>query len=185
MILRIGGITCSKPYIGASTWSIAAMASLWLLKMAVHRLVGSGLLGALRIQRDTVRSEISKPSIFQFTMNARCASSGVLGDHAEDEISRFSADALPACPSLVPREPRPIQFETGSVSSRNRLRLDKNQRLLPATPNLPQHHPKQSVRTGQSRLRMPSPQDRKLLPKRHVFQEQVSAGAKESGKRDK
>jgi hypothetical protein len=31
----------------------------------------------------------------------------------------------------------------------------------------------------------PSPQDRKLLPKRHVFQEQIPATAKELGKWDK
>src|SRR5450631_9693 len=40
------------------------MASRWLLRMAAHRLAGSGRLGALRIQRNTVRSERSKPSIF-------------------------------------------------------------------------------------------------------------------------
>jgi hypothetical protein len=85
----------------------------------------------------------------------------------------------------MPRGPRPIQLETGSVPSRNRLRLDKNQRLFPSTPNPAQYHPKQSVRTGQSRLRAPSPQDRKLLPKRHVFQKQIPATAKELGKWDK
>lgn len=40
------------------------MASRWLLKNAVHRPTGSGFLGALRIQRKTVRSERSKLSIF-------------------------------------------------------------------------------------------------------------------------
>jgi hypothetical protein len=34
-------------------------------------------------------------------------------------------------------------------------------------------------------MQMPSPQDRKLLPKRQVFQEQIPARAKQSGKCDK
>jgi hypothetical protein len=54
-----------------------------------------------------------------------------------------------------------------------------NQRLLPANPKLWQHHPTQSVRSGESRLREPLPQDDKLSPKRHVFLEQISARAKD------
>ncbi|MGA2654017.1 MAG: hypothetical protein ABSF28_26145 [Terracidiphilus sp.] len=118
---------------------------------------------------------------FQLAMNARRAPSSVLGDHSEDDLAQFSADALPACPSLMPRDPRPIQFETGSVPSRNRLRLDKNQRLFPSTPDSAQYRPKRSVRTGRSRLRVSSPQDCKLLPKRHVFQDKVPATAKQLG----
>ena len=43
--------------------SIAAKASRWLLKNVFQRFAGSGFLGAFRIHRSTVRSEISKPSI--------------------------------------------------------------------------------------------------------------------------
>ena len=43
--------------------SMAAIASRWLLRNAVHRFAGSGFLGALRIQRNTVRPEMSKSSI--------------------------------------------------------------------------------------------------------------------------
>jgi hypothetical protein len=106
----------------------------------------------------------------------------VRGNHAEDAFAQFPAHRLSSCPSLMPREPRPIQFETGSVPSRNRRRLGKNQRLLPAAPNPPQDNPKQSVGTRESRPRMPSPQDRRPLPKRHVFQDQIPARAKESSK---
>jgi hypothetical protein len=55
-----------------------------MLRKAAHRLAGSGLLGALRIQRNTVRSETSKPSIFQFTVDARCTPCGIFRDHAKD-----------------------------------------------------------------------------------------------------
>jgi hypothetical protein len=44
--------------------TIAAIASRWLLRNAAQRLADSGFLGAFRIQRRTVRSEISYPSIF-------------------------------------------------------------------------------------------------------------------------
>src|ERR1039457_1509510 len=53
-----------KVNVGTVKKSIAAIASRWLHRNAAHRLAGSGLLGALRIQRRTVRSETSKPSIF-------------------------------------------------------------------------------------------------------------------------
>jgi hypothetical protein len=117
---------------------------------------------------------------FQFAMDSGRTPSPVLGNHAEDEFAQFPADAPSSCPNLMPREPRPISLEPCSMPAHNSFRLDENQRLLPATPNPPQHHPKQLVRTGESRLRMPSPQDRKLLPKRHVFQDQIPARAKET-----
>jgi hypothetical protein len=44
--------------------SIAAIASRWLFRNSAQRFAGSGFLGALRIQRRTVLSERSKPSIF-------------------------------------------------------------------------------------------------------------------------
>src|ERR1017187_4209654 len=53
-----------KVNVGTVKKSIAAIASRWLHRNAAHRLAGSGLLGAFRIQRRTVRSETSKPSIF-------------------------------------------------------------------------------------------------------------------------
>lgn len=101
------------------------------------------------------------------------------------ELTQFPVQRLSSHTGPMPREPRPTELESCSVPSNDGLRLDKNQRLLPATSNSPQHHPKQSVGTDESQLRMPSPQDRKLLAKRHVFQDQIPARAKEPGKCDK
>src|SRR5580658_7502518 len=81
----------------------------------------------------------------------------------------------------MPREPGPIRFKSGTMPANDCLWLDENQRLLPSRPEPPQHHLEQSVRSGQSRLRTSLPQDRKLLPKRQVFQEQVSARTEELG----
>jgi hypothetical protein len=52
---------------------------------------------------------------------------------------------------------------------------------FPSTPEPPQGYPEQSVRSSKSRLRTSFAQDRKLLPKRQVFQEEIPARAKESG----
>jgi hypothetical protein len=49
--------------VGTVKKSIAAIASLWLARNASQHFAGCGLLGALLIQRITVRSEMSKPSI--------------------------------------------------------------------------------------------------------------------------
>jgi hypothetical protein len=62
--------------------------------------------------------------------------------------------------------------------------LDKDQCLLPSTPEPPQDYPEQSARNSKSGLRTSFAQDRKLLPKRQVFQEQIPAGAKEPGSRN-
>jgi hypothetical protein len=53
------------------------------------------------------------------------------------------------------------------------LWLDKDQRLFPSTPEPLQDYPEQSVRNCKSWLRTFFAQDRKLLPKRQVFQEQI------------
>jgi hypothetical protein len=53
-----------KVKVGTVKKFIAAMASRWLLRKAAQRFAGSRLLGALRIRRNSVRYEISKPSIF-------------------------------------------------------------------------------------------------------------------------
>jgi hypothetical protein len=49
-----------KVTVGTVKKSIAAMASRWLLRKTAQRFTGLGFRGALRIQRSTVRSEMSK-----------------------------------------------------------------------------------------------------------------------------
>jgi hypothetical protein len=118
---------------------------------------------------------------FQFAMNPWCTPSSVLGDHAKDQFSQFSAHAFSSCLGPMPREPRPIQLEPRSMPMNDSLWSDKDQRLFPSTPEPPQGYPEQSVRSSKSRLRTSFAQDRKLLPKRQVFQEEIPARAKESG----
>jgi hypothetical protein len=80
----------------------------------------------------------------------------------------------------MPREPGPVQFEYSPVPTNNSVWLDKEQHILPSTPEVPHYHPKQAVRFFKSRLRAPFAQDCKLLPKRHIFEDEIPARAKES-----
>ena len=73
----------------------------------------------------------------------------------------------------MPREPRPIQFETGTVPTNDGLRLDKDQCLPPAGPEPPQDNPEQSVRSFKSRMWMLLFQNAELLPQRQIFLESV------------
>ena len=105
----------------------------------------------------------------------------ILYDHAKDEFAQLFADKLPSCRSSIAREPGPKRFESGSVPSDNCFRLDENQRVLPSSPQPLQNHPEQSVGRFQLRLRMAPLQNGELLPKCHVFQEQVAARPNELG----
>ena len=115
----------------------------------------------------------------QLSMNPRSTPGGVLVDHTEDQFTQFPVHALSSRTNPMPRKPFPIHLESGLVPSHYGLRLDNNQRLLPSRPEPPQHNPEEPIRSSKSRLRTPLPQDRKLLPERQVFQQQVAARAKE------
>jgi hypothetical protein len=117
----------------------------------------------------------------QFTVSARRTPGRVLGHHAENESAHFWADALSTRTSTVPREPGPIRLESGTVPSHHGLRLDKNQCLLPTTPEPTQYHPEESVGISKLRVRMFLLQDRKLLAKRQILQKQVAARANQPG----
>jgi hypothetical protein len=81
----------------------------------------------------------------------------------------------------MPREPSPIRSESRTVSSHNRLRLDKSQCLLPTTPEPTQYHPEESVGASKLRVRMFLHQNSELLAKRQILQKQVAARANQPG----
>jgi len=83
--------------------------------------------------------------------------------------SKFSSRAVP-----VPREPRPVRFEPGSMPANHGFRLYEDQHTLPTRPESPQHHPEQLVRTCKPRLRSPRFQNSKLLPQSQVFQQKIT-----------
>jgi hypothetical protein len=67
----------------------------------------------------------------------------VLGHHAEDEFAQFFAYTPSPRTNAMPREPLLIQLESSAMPADNRLRLDKDQRLL---------HPGQSHNITQNNL---------------------------------
>jgi hypothetical protein len=87
----------------------------------------------------------------QLAMNARSAPGWVFSHHAEDEFAQFPAHASPAYTSAMPREPLPVQLESGPMPTDNRLRPHEKQRTLPSIPEPPQHHPEQFVRDSKPR----------------------------------
>ena len=105
----------------------------------------------------------------QFPVNSRRAPGRVLGNHAEDEFAQFSADAFSSHAVSMPREPSPIQLESGPMPANNGLWLDKNQRLFPSRPEPLQDYPKQFVWSSKPRLRVPLFQNGELLPKSQIL----------------
>jgi len=117
-------------------------------------------------------------------VNTRRAPGGILGNHTEDELAQFPARRLPANLILPSRDPSPVQPKSSFVPADNGIRLDEYQHPFPSRPQSPQQNPKQFVERRKSRLRMPLPQDRKLLPQSHIFKEQVAAGSDGPSERD-
>jgi hypothetical protein len=143
-----------------------------------------GRLGTLRIQRNTVRSERSKPSIFsspwirgapqvEYSATVRRISS------RNSLLTHFFAS-----PNPTPREPLPIQLEPCTVPANNSLWPDEDQCVLPPRPEPPQDHPGQLVGGGDLRARIPLIQNGKLLAKSQVLRQQVAARAKDADKKD-
>ena len=108
----------------------------------------------------------------------------VLGDHAKDEFAQFPVHTSSSRTAPMPREPSPIQLESLPMPADNRLRLDDEERLFPSGPESPQQEPKQPIRRGETRLRMPGSQNGKLLPQGKIFQKKVTARTKRSGEQD-
>jgi hypothetical protein len=71
------------------------------------------------------------------------------------------------------------------MPANNCLRLHEDQCSPPANPELPQHDPEQFVSRSESRLCMLLFENTELLPQSKIFQEQITAGTKDSGKQDR
>jgi hypothetical protein len=75
----------------------------------------------------------------------------------------------------MPRDPLPVQLETGAMPANNCLWLHENQCSLPTRPEPSQHHPEQLVSNPKPGLWMPPFQRSELLPEGEIFEEQVAA----------
>ena len=121
---------------------------------------------------------------FQFPVNTRRTPGGIFGNHAEDEVAQFPANAFSAHAGAMSREPRPIQLEACPVPTNHGLRLNEEQCPLPPRPEPPQNPPEQFAGHSKSWLGVPLFQDAELLTQRQVFQEQVAARTDRANEQD-
>src|ERR1019366_1276645 len=111
--------------------------------------------------------------------------SSVLCHHAEDEVAQFPTHTSSARSSAMPRDPLPVQLETGAMPANNCLWLHENQCSLPTRPEPSQHHPEQPVSNPKPGLWMPPFQRSELLPEGEIFEEQVAAKTDGSSSQNK
>lgn len=96
-------------------------------------------------------------------MDARCAPSWILGDHAEDQIpnllGRLASPNLPPGPGYQP----PIQTKTSLVPADHCFWCDDHEGLLPTSPDAPSNYPEEPVGGVKAWPRMAPFQHDKLL----------------------
>src|ERR1017187_6924283 len=161
-----------KVKVGTAKKSIAAIASRWFRRKDSQRRAGSGSSVARLTQRETVRSEMSKPSL-------RRSPRWVLRDHAKDQLAHFPADWFSSDRLSSSRDPTPVQPKAGPMPANHGLRSNEDQRPFPARPNSSQNDPEQPVDRTQSRARSLCVQSQQLLPKGEVLHEEFFSGAKD------
>lgn len=116
----------------------------------------------------------------QFAMDARRTPRRVLGDHAKDEFAKFFGDWLPVGATVFPRDPSPVQFESGAMPANNRFRLHDDQRFSPAGPQFPQYDPELSIMSTEPPPRIFRYQNGELLPQSQVFQQKSAPSSRRS-----
>jgi hypothetical protein len=117
----------------------------------------------------------------KLTMDAWRPPRGVLGDHAEYQISDLLREPFPACGFSNSGDQSPVESEARPVPPDDCLRRDNNQRILPLGPDPPRSHPKQFVEAIQSRPRMPTPEYGELLSQSEIFEKETTMSAKQTG----
>src|ERR1017187_5123385 len=121
----------------------------------------------------------------QFAVDAWRTPSSVLCHDAEDEFAQFPTHTSSTRSSAMPRDPLPVQLETGAMPANNCLWLHENQCSLPTRPEPSQHHPEQPVSNPKPGLWMPPFQRSELLPEGEIFEEQVAAKTDGSSSQNK
>jgi hypothetical protein len=97
----------------------------------------------------------------------------LLGHHSKDQVLQLFTDALSSGLGAAPRDPRPIELESGAVPANNCRWLHKNQHLSPPGPVAPKQNPEQPIGCSEPRLRMSSLQGSLLLAQGQVFEQPI------------
>ena len=137
-----------KPYssrsdaVGTVNKSIAAMSSLWFRKNATHRFTWSGSAGSHGMYRDTVFSEMMKPSFVSSAWRRGAPQPSC--SHQPDEAMDLGVDARsPRMPALG--HPRPVSPALIPMPPGYCLRVDDEEATRPPGPRLSKCDPERSV----------------------------------------
>ena len=98
-------------------------------------------------------------------MNARCAPSGVLGHHSEDQVSDLFGNSLPSQHATRSRNCAPVQSESSSVPADNGIGAHDDEGLLPTRPEFSRENPEELVKRSNAWPRILAFEHRQLLPK--------------------
>ena len=90
----------------------------------------------------------------KLTMDAWCAPSRILSDHAQNQISDFLRCWFSPNAISHPREELPIELEASSMPADNCLGSDDNECLLPLGPQASSENPEEFVKRSKSGLGM-------------------------------
>src|SRR5712691_10287283 len=117
----------------------------------------------------------------QFPLNARRSPGGIFHHHLEDQIADLVGNPLPATDPLShSAEQGPVQPESGLVPASNRLRHEQKERLLPGGPESAGRHPEELIEQVESWLGVLAFQNRELLAKNEILQQETSVGMKKA-----
>src|SRR5215469_8189738 len=105
----------------------------------------------------------------QFSMNSRSAPTQIGLGHHFDKLSNIAGGPRSAW-TRVPRQLRPIMFETLPLPTENGFGLDNHQSRLPILPHFPQADPKQTIHGSDLGTANRSLEDCHLLPERKILQ---------------
>ena len=110
-----------------------------------------------------------KPEFQQFPMDARGSPDGIGDRHGAHQLADLQMDSRAACPAGL-GQPPPVAFESLTLPSDDRLRLNEFERRSPTFPDLLQRNPKQSISIVQSWSLLVTCVDGQLMTKSEVFQ---------------
>jgi len=137
-----------------------------VLRRSFHR-AGNGSLGNIKTQHA------------KFAVDARCAPSGILGDHAEDQIPNLLGSRSSASLLRDPGNQPPIQKETSSMPAHDRFWSDDEERLLPSGPDSPQR-PRRACRSCPGLAAYGAASERKVVGVKPNFRKGHCAASEEA-----
>jgi len=103
-------------------------------------------------------------------VDARRTPGWILGNHAEDELTQFLADASSSCMFAMPEEPGPAHLEPRAMPAHDSFGLNEDKRRSPFRPDTTQGNSEESISARKSWTWVTLRENRQLLTQCKVFQ---------------